>query len=199
MEWHRLEKDQTQAMIETVQSDGMPGLFSPVTSHASRSKLPFYTGFLLHRLTNFATLPAFSMDFLSDGNTFLYLDGTPDPIYRVNDTGDLILNENTVLDYMAFFVHYVPGPEGEMLLIDSSHKAPPLGSLDIDKHRAMLYTHRDLDLSFDDVSGVYTVKIPMYYGGALVKATIEITSRGRLDIKDYKMILRDSFSSELAG
>ncbi len=180
-------------MIKKIVPENMPSFFSAKSSEARCAKLPFYTNFLLYRLTNHATLPAFSIDFLSDGQQYVYLDGTSQPIYRVNATGDLILNENTVLDYLAFFVHYVPGPEGEILLIDSNKKIFPTGVLDIDRHREMLYTHRDVKIDYDEELKSYKIKIPMYYGGALVKADINLDERGHLDIVDFQMLLKGSF------
>ena len=98
MQWYEIDKDKTAEMIEKVKAPDMPSLFGASSSEARCAKLPFYTNFLLYRLTNYATLPAFSMDFLSDGEQFLYLDGTSSPIYKVNALGDLILNENTRID-----------------------------------------------------------------------------------------------------
>ncbi|NCC21987.1 MAG: hypothetical protein EOM26_05940 [Alphaproteobacteria bacterium] len=193
MQWYPVEKEQLVGMLEKVLPKDMPAMFSGRNSEARCARLPFYTNFLIYRLTNNATLPAFSVDFLSDSHQFLYLDGTSVPIYAVNQSGDLILNENTVLDYMAFHVHYVPGPEGEILLIDSKKKVLPVGALDIDRHREMLYTHRDVKISYDSDAKVYTIRVPMYYGGALVKAVIKIDSLGHLEVADYQMLLKASF------
>ncbi len=193
MQWYPVEKTQTIEMIEKVIPGDMPSFFSARSSEARCAKLPFYTNFLLYRLTNNATLPAFSIDFLSNGRQYHYLDGSSQPIYRANATGDLIINDNTVLDYLAFYVHYVPGPEGEILLIDSHKKIMPTGVLDIDRHRDMLYSHRDINISFDKDTKNYTIKAPMYYGGALVKAIINISEQGHLEIMDYQMLLKGSF------
>lgn len=193
MQWYPVEKDDMAGMLEKVLPKDMPSMFSETTSTASCAKLPCYTNFLLYRLTNNASLPAFSVDFLSDGHQFHYLDGTSDPIMRVNASGDLILNENTVLDYMVFYVHYVPGPEGEILLIDSRNKIMPTGLMDIDRHRDILYTQHGVRIDYDETAKSYTIKVPVYYGGALVKAVINIDMMGRLEIMEYKMLLKDSF------
>lgn len=192
MQWYPVEKEQTEQMLEKIFSNNMPSFFSPKSSEAKCAKLPFYTNFLIYRLTNNACLPAFSIDFLSDGIQYLYLDGSAQPIYRANASGDLLLNENTILDYMAFFVHYVPGPDGEILLIDSDHKIYPKGLLDIDRHRELLYTHKNVDIEFDSEIKVHTIKMPMYYGGALVNATITLNEHGYLAVSDYSLLIKDS-------
>jgi hypothetical protein len=193
MQWSPVEKSRLIEMIEKVVPASMPSLFSAKTSEALCSKLPFYTSFMLYRITNHACLPAFSMDFLSDGNIFSYMDGTINPVYQVNATGDLVLNENNILDYMAFHVHYVPGPEGEILLIDSRKNVLPTGFMDIDRHRDMLYSNRSVKVSYDNEKKIYIIRVPMYYGGALVRAVINIDLMGHLDIAEYQMLLKGSF------
>lgn len=183
MQWYKFEKDKALEIIGKVRDEGMPGLFSPSSSDVRTAKLPFYTSFLLYRLTNYTTLPAFSMDYLSDGQRFYYLDGSADPIYKANATGDLMLNEATALDYLAFFVHYAPGPEGEMLFIDSSQKRPPMGAVDYERSRGLLYRSPGLTLDFRTESNSYNVTAPIYYAGALVNATISINAAGHIDVR----------------
>ena len=57
----------------------------------------------------------------------------------------------------------------------------------------MLYTHRDVKVNFDESARSWIVKVPMYYGGALVKAVIKVTETGHLNIADYQMLLKGSF------
>jgi hypothetical protein len=63
----------------------------------------------------------------------------------------------------------------------------------------MLYTHRGVKIDYDDKSRAYTIRVPMYYGGALVKAVITIDSLGHLEIADYQMLLKGSFEETETG
>ena len=79
-------------MIGRVKSAAEALLFTPVTSEAKCSRLSFFKSFLLYRLTNFSSLPTFSMDFLSDGDSFHYMDGADTTIRHLVAAGELILN-----------------------------------------------------------------------------------------------------------
>ena len=83
MQWYQLEKDKATAVVNRLKDEGMPGLFTPRVGDLRCAKLPFYNDWMAWRLTNYATLPAFSLDFLGDGTDFLFLDGTPKPFAMV--------------------------------------------------------------------------------------------------------------------
>ena len=78
--WHKLDRDRTAAMIGDVRKAGDHVLFTIATSEAKCAKLPFYKNFLLYRLTNYASLPSFSFEYIGDGKTYHYLDGSAAPI-----------------------------------------------------------------------------------------------------------------------
>lgn len=194
MQWEILDRNALAKVIENLVPANMPPMFSLASSEAKFAKLPFYTNFKLFRLTNNASLPSFSIDFLSDGIKYLYLDGSPSPIYRVNATGDLILNDNTILDYMVFYVQYVSDENGEILMVDSNKEPLPAGFMDIERHRKAIYTHREINLNYDEENRIYKINMPICYGGTLVDAKISVNSMGHLNIDDYQMMLKRGFA-----
>ncbi|MBU6235178.1 MAG: hypothetical protein KGQ41_04985, partial [Alphaproteobacteria bacterium] len=103
MNWQKLERNETAKIIQRVSSTPDGALFSKATSEASVAVLPFYRGFNLVRLTNFATLPSFTLEFLSDGQSFYLLDGSADPLNKVSNRGALVLNDQNVTEYVDFF------------------------------------------------------------------------------------------------
>lgn len=113
MIWHRLDRDKTIDMIGRVKSAAEAMLFTPVTSETKCTRLPFFNSFLLYRLTNFSSLPTFSMDFISNGETFHYMDGADTAIRQMVDQGELVLNADTILPYLHFYYCYVRLPEGD--------------------------------------------------------------------------------------
>lgn len=103
-------------------------MFSPATSEVQKARLSFYNGIDVFKLTNFASLPSFTFEYLGDGVHFHYLDGTETPIYTINDRGHLALNERSVIDYLEFFFAHVTVEDEEMCLIRSVHDMPLLGN-----------------------------------------------------------------------
>ncbi|MEM8833112.1 MAG: hypothetical protein AAGB32_01100 [Pseudomonadota bacterium] len=103
MHWQRLDRDNSIKVIDSVKSEANAGLFSVGTSEVKRARTVFYQEYFVYKVTNFASLPSFSFQYLSDGTFFHYLDGTEEPIYAVNDKGGLSLTQANLLNYLQFF------------------------------------------------------------------------------------------------
>jgi len=81
MHWQRLDRDTSVKVIDSVKSDANEGLFSVGTSEVQRARVSFYKEYFIYKVTNYASLPSFTFEYLSDGTFFHYLDGTESPIY----------------------------------------------------------------------------------------------------------------------
>lgn len=188
LQWHKLDRDRTVAMIDSVRNAGDPILFSLATSEAKCAKLPFYRNLLLYRLTNYASLPSFSFDYLGDGKEFVYLDGGQTAIYDANDTGNLALTPDNVVAYVSFFFNHVSGPDGDIYVIDDREDHPMLETLGADDAAALetLFQPATVDVRED---GVFVVRTTLFYLGALVRATVLVTANGRVDVTDFEMLM----------
>jgi hypothetical protein len=199
MNWQRLDRESTTKIIESVKSAGEAGLFSLTTSEVKRAKLSFYEKVGLYKLTNFASLPSFTFEYLGDGEHFQYLDGTELPIYTTNDKGYLELNDRTVVDYLEFFFSHVAFNEEEMVLIQNPHDNPLLDSLGLDSVDAVISNHKPATVSYDAGYDKHTVEADLYADGLLIRATIEVTASGRVSIIDRKMIMNAVAHSAISG
>ena len=115
MDWNRLDRNQSAEILGHIAQAADPSLFSGNSSEASFKPLPFYQNYMVYRITNFATLPSFSLDFLSNGESFHLLDGSPEPINLVNTIGELYLNDSNVIDYIQFYLSNIRGNDGDIL------------------------------------------------------------------------------------
>ncbi|OIN87059.1 MAG: hypothetical protein AUJ12_03165 [Alphaproteobacteria bacterium CG1_02_46_17] len=175
-------------MINRVKSVGDFVLFSPQTSEAKALKLPFYESFLLYRLTNFSSLPTFSMDFLSDGESYFYMDGSDGPIIHINQKAGLNLNAQTVIPYLNFYYCFVRLPEGEIILLKSPEEA---GIIDLyDDERREDFDAVPTPLSVEDVDGdaLFKVTAPILYDGSPMEALITVTKDGKVTTQPKRML-----------
>lgn len=188
MEWERLNRDASKKIIGKITHASDEMLFSERSSEASCAGLSFYKNFLLYRVTNYATLPSFSLDFLGDGNTFYLLDGSPDPIFMVNNRGALKLNELNILDYVDFFLRYVATEDGDIYLIKDPDDLPFLDSLSIEQQISLKQKFTPLTLDYNEADDVYELHGDIYYGGTLLKATLNIATNGTISFTNQKML-----------
>lgn len=200
MLWQRLDRENTLKTIDSVKSASEAGLFSPTTSEVQKAKLSFYNAVDLFKLTNFASLPSFTFEYLGDGLHFHYLDGTESPIYIINDKGHLTLNERSVIDYLEFFFAHVTVDDDEMFLVKNVHDMPLLDSLDADSIDSITRNHNAPVVSYDAGFDKHTVEADLYAEGMLIRATLEVNNAGRVAIISRKMIVNavaHSYSSEI--
>lgn len=191
MDWERLDRSKTALLIDRISLTAEGRIFSLTSSEGQTQPLAFYQGYRLYRLTNFATLPSFSLDFLGDGGQFYLLDGTADPIRLVNDRGCLSLNINNIIDYVAFYFHAVVSDDGDIYLIRDLRELPFLESLSIDQQILLKKRHRQVEVSYEDDAGIFILNADMYFDGTLMRADILVTDMGEITIRNASMLMSD--------
>lgn len=189
MNWQKLERSETAKIIQRVSSTPDGSLFSNATSEASAAVLPFYRGFNLVRLTNFATLPSFTLEFLSDGQSFYLLDGSADPLAKVCERGALILNDQNVADYVDFFFKNVTTEEGDIYLIRDPENLPFLDSLSLDQQIQIRKHYFEPSVAYDRDEDVFLVQGVMYFAGVLLRATLTVQPDGQIEISNHAMLM----------
>ncbi len=188
MIWHRLDRDKTIDMIGRVKSAAEAMLFTPVTSEAKCSRLPFFRSFLLYRLTNFSSLPTFSMDFLSDGETFHYMDGADTAIRHLVASGELVLTEDTIIPYLNFYYCYVRLPEGEIILLKNPAEAPEIDLYDEDRREALDIIPEGVQIGKDGENGPFRVTAPALYDSSPMEVIITVSTDGQVITSPKRML-----------
>lgn len=178
MEWYSLDQDKAKTFIARLRDESLPGLMGSRVVDLRYAKLPFYNRFLLYRLTNYSTLPAFSLDFLGDGESFYYLDGSERPFSFVHAKELPTLNVYTAPDYLAFYFRNVSTDEGEIVLLRDERDFPALRAARGVSRADVVAAIEKTDISFDSQRDVHIIVAPLYYDGALVKARIELGANG---------------------
>ncbi len=187
MNWHRLDRDKTTDMINSVKSAAEALLFSPITSEAKCTRLPFYTNHLLYRLTNFASLPTFSMDFIGDGEKYVYLDGSEAPINQINSLAGLNLTRDTVIPYLNFYFLNVRLEEGEIIILKNPQEAATLDMFDDERRENIHLQPEGASIAQTD-NGGFVVGTPIFLDGSLVHAEITVDAQGHVKVKSLGMM-----------
>lgn len=188
MTWHRLDREKTVTMINRVKSVGESVLFSPHTSEAKCLRLPFYESFLLYRLTNYSSLPTFSMDFLSDGESFYYMDGSDTPIMRINQQAGLNLTTENVLAYLNFYYCFVRLPEGEIIILKSPEEAAIIDLYDDERREDFNAIPTPCSIEETKETNLINVTVPVLYDGSPMEALISVTKEGIVTTQPKRML-----------
>ena len=188
MIWHRLDRDKTIDMIGRVKSAAEAMLFTPVTSEAKCTRLPFLKSFLLYRLTNFSSLPTFSMDFISNGDSFYYMDGADTAIRQMVDMGELDLNEDNILAYLNFYYCYVRLPEGEIILLKNVDEAPNIDLYDTERRELLDMVPEGVQIQRDGESGGFQILAPALYDSSPMEVLMTVSKDGQVLTSPKRML-----------
>lgn len=188
MIWHRLDRDKTIDMIGRVKIAAEAMLFTPVTSEAKCTRLPFFNSFLLYRLTNFSSLPTFSMDFISNGETFLYMDGADTAIRQMVESGELNLTTETVLPYLHFYYCYVRLPEGEIILLKDAAEAPHIDLYDEERRETLDVVPEGIQIEQDPATGGFVIIAPALYDSSPMEVLITVSANGQVSTSPKRML-----------
>ena len=188
MDWHRLDRDKTTDMINSVKSAAESLLFSPVTSEAKCARLPFYSDFLLYRLTNFSSMPVFTMDFIGDGEQYHYLDGSEFPIKQINELKGLHLTAENVIPYLNFYFFNVRSEDGDILLLRNIEEGQTIDLYDDERRENLDVVPENSKVEYNEADETFTVQAPIYYMGGLVDALIVVTKNGMVTVQPLRML-----------
>lgn len=191
-QWHSMPREQAGDVMQKISSAADAAVFSGPMTEVTYRPLPFYSHFKQFRLTNYATMPCFSMDYLGNPETgvFYALDGLANTLYDVNDDDRIALTAETVIEYIDFFFTHVQGPDGDIYLIKTPEDLPMLGSLPENQQASVRESHRPLTVDPQPAEDGFLVGATVYYGGSLISAEIFIRADGQISIQNQSLLLQ---------
>ncbi|TXH45940.1 MAG: hypothetical protein E6Q92_02710 [Burkholderiaceae bacterium] len=128
--------------------------------------------------------------FLLLGDKLYRLNGTSPPIHEVNGKKNPLIDEKTVLSYLAFFCFFVRGEEGPFLIVDRRGNGflPDLsGSYGSNMNNAF----RPPQVWGQDGLGNWLVSGLVYYSNAIFFADFQVQSSGMIEVVGDATVLTD--------
>ncbi len=188
-QWIRMNREQAGRVLNQLSSRDDALVFSRDATEVAWRSLAFFSNYRLCRLTNYATMPTFTMTYLTDGTEYIALDGTANPIYTADEKDPLLLTEENVLPYIEFFFSHVQGSEGEVFLIRDPGKMPFLDSFTDAQQQGVMQNFKPVGVTFDAHRGAYRIEATLHYGGVLMSAAIIVMKDGKISFEDQHLLL----------
>ena len=190
MHWEILERDKARQFVRKISNPETEGLFTPATSEVKFHDLSFYKDYKLYRVTNYASLPSFSFDYLSDGNQVFRLDGNPDPIYETNVQGMIQLNAQNVFSYLDFFLTHVQSEEGDVFSVTDISKLSFFESMPLSHQDFIKENILEPQISYEVNLGAFVITATMYFIDTLANTVMQIEESGEVSVIDQEMLLQ---------
>ncbi|MDE2336256.1 MAG: hypothetical protein KGL10_02985 [Alphaproteobacteria bacterium] len=188
-QWIRMNREQAGRVLGQLSARDDALVFSRDATEVAWRSLAFFSNYRLCRLTNYATMPTFTMTYLTNGTEYIALDGTANPIYTADEKDPLLLTEKNVLPYVEFFFHHVQGSEGEVFLIRDPHRMPFMDSFTAAQRADIAHIFKPVAVSFDAARGAYKVDATLHYGGVLMSASIAVLPDGKIAFENQHLLL----------
>lgn len=84
-----------------------------------KKTLQFYAGATYYEVAEAHQNPARILSFIMTPNDILFCDGDAEKLIDFNFKNGLVLNKNTILDYVRFYMAHVTGPHGQSIIVDT--------------------------------------------------------------------------------
>jgi hypothetical protein len=128
------------------------------------------------------------MDFLSNGETFHYMDGADTAIRTLVEAGELVLTEETVIPYLNFYYCYTRLPEGEIILLRNAAEAAHIDLYDEERREALDVIPEGLAIDKDGENGPFRVTAPALYDSSPMEVLITVSADGRVATSPKRML-----------
>lgn len=188
-QWIRMNRDQAQTVLNQLSRNPDAVVFSRDVTEVAWRNLSFYSNYRLCRLVNYATMPVFTMVYLTNGEDYIQLDGTANPIYTADEKDPIILNEQNVLAYLEFFFSSVQGSDGDVYMVRDPYQIPFVETFTPAQRQSIVDTYRPLSVSFDHAENVYKVRCEIHYGSSLLGTTIVVAADGKISFNDQSLLV----------
>ena len=165
--------------------------FDPVETTILAQDVSFYPGDRLLDIADYESHPPMRRFALYGPKDFTILNFSNEPIYEINQTLPIELNEENVIDYVRFFFTYVRGRHGRFIITEGVDDVnwrddpPPSARKAIGK---MLFP---VELERVDEVGDFYLKTCMVFKDNLFTSKVKIEPNGFVTLSDEELLVED--------
>lgn len=194
--WEKLSAEESEDFVSGVNPYLKPIELGKNSTTVKKHDLSFYDEYDLFQLTDFESIPnvikyVLVNKFSDFGHSqkVIPITWTNEPIYRLNLSAPLILNEETVIDYVKFFFHYVRGRHGRFLLVehvdDVNWKETPPPTA----RKAITEIVEPIQIIKKDENHKFTLRCNMVFKDSLFKSNVLVDDEGKVSLHDEEILV----------
>ncbi len=189
--FEKLELDDVATVLDKVNPLLEGIVFDPIETVIMGIDLSFYPGYRLLDISDYSGMPASHRYAVCSPRSSVVLNFTNAPIYKMNADVPLVLNEDTVADYVRFFFAFVRGKHGRFRIAESiddifwKEDPPPAARKAIGK----MITPVTLVKKGED--GTYHLQASLMFKDSLFRSNITVLKGGVVNLTDEELLVED--------
>lgn len=165
--------------------------FDPVETTIMAVDIPFYPDYRFLEIANHTVSPAMERFVVYSSKDFTVLDFSNEPIYKLNQDIPILLNDDTIIEYVRFFFTYVRGRHGRFLISENvddiqwKEEPPPAARKAIGKMLEVL------QIGEKPKEGGYKLEATMMFKDSLFKSDVNVTPDGSVSLTNEELLIED--------
>jgi len=189
--FRKLEVKDATEILELV-NPALEGVqFDPALVTVLAQDLSFYPGHILYDIADYSTSPALRRFAVVNDKNVIILDWTNGPIYALNGSAPLSLNDDNIDDYVRFFFSYSRGNKGAFMLAENIDDVrwrddPPPAA-----RKAIGNLLMPLAVIDQEKNGAYRLQTSMVFKNTLFQSDIEVGKDGQVSLSNEELLLED--------
>lgn len=187
--WQRIDNDDVAGIMEDINPSIQPVPFSPVMTKLSVIQLSFYEDFKLYKMTNYEARHGVTKYALRKPGHAAVMNGTTEPIYKINEIAPVHIEENNVVDYIKVFFTYVRGEGGAFRVVESLEDCDLEDTVDTRMHLDIMSKVSPVALLSVGDNGVFNLQGYFLFDNALVRLRIQVDQSGKVVLSDKKKMM----------
>jgi len=186
-EWQKVDSENSVRLLGEINAYLEPVPFRPDTTTIRTRKLPFYREYVLFELTDLSAVPGARKYAIYKPGDVNVINWTNQAIYETNQKSPIILNEDTVVDYVKFFFNYVRGRHGRFMIIETIDDVrwqvdPPMQG-----RKVMQEMLEPATLISQDPDGTFNLEAFMVFKDSLFKTKVHVKKDGLVSMSGEEL------------
>lgn len=189
--WNKMGDEKIEAFIETINSALEPITFDPANVSVKSTDLDFYDDYALYQISDYEAIPNVKKYILyrADNKDIVPVTWTNQPIYELNKKAPIVITDETVIDYIKFFFHYVRGRHGRFLIVEHVDdiqwkETPPPNA-----RKALIDLIEPVRIVSKGKDGSITLSCNMVFKDSLFKSNVLIDGQGKVSLHDEEILV----------
>ncbi len=186
-EWEKLDEEWTARILDEINPSIEPVPFNLETTSIRKQELSFYNDHDFYELTDMSAVPSVRKYAIYKPGDVNVINWTNQAIYDVNEKSELVLNDNSVGEYVKFFFSYVRGRHGRFIIVEKLddikwQKEPPEQGKKVINE--ML---KSVSVKSKDDDGTYNLEGFMVFKDSLFKTDIHVKADGMVSLSNEEL------------
>lgn len=155
------------------------------------TEMPFYPGARFFEIADHSVLPVRRNFVVYRQTDAVTLDWTNAPIYRLNETVPVALDERNVADYVRFFFSFVRGRHGRFIIIENVDDIAWKDEPPATARKAIAGLIEPVRLTGIDSDGSYALAVKMIFKDSLFRSAVKVSPKGLVTLQDEELVVED--------